>query len=314
MVVILLLHNEITITLDLSPAPPVLVQTTTPVDDSATTIIGTAQPGSILTLTQNALVFAPITVGSDGTFSIDATLAVGQNTFSATVADTVGESCGSEIIIITLRAPPVAIPVFTTPSTTPTTVTESSFTIEGTSTGVKTITLHNYFILLGGTSPDSDGNWSFDVTLNEGDNSFTAVATDVGGNVSIRTGPVIITFVPALTLNASNQSYTQNRAVTELTYTVTDANGASRGVAFTVTVNATEAGFADLNNAVLPEVARAIADQTVGAITERIGQAGNSTTRSVTIAGQSTLAGAASAYGADRCRWHAESEGCTGQL
>ncbi len=60
----------------------------------------------------------------------------------------------------------------------------------------------------------------------------------------------------------------------------------------------TDAGFADLNAVILPEMARAIADQTVSAITQRISQAGNGgSTRSVTIAGQSTLAGAASAHG-----------------
>ncbi len=65
----------------------------------------------------------------------------------------------------------------------------------------------------------------------------------------------------------------------------------------TIAENDVEEGLTDLNNTVLPEVARAFTDQTVGAITERIGQARDGTTRSVAIAGQSTLAGAASVHG-----------------
>ncbi len=67
-----------------------------------------------------------------------------------------------------------------------------------------------------------------------------------------------------------------------ITYTVSDAaDNPAVAVIRTISVTADVTRFADLNNAVLPEVARAIADQTVGAITERIGQARNGTTRSV---------------------------------
>ncbi len=86
----------------------------------------------------------------------------------------------------------------------------------------------------------------------------------------------------------------------EITVTATDdASGTSDAVAVTVRVtNVTDEGFTDLNAVILPEMARAIADQTVSAITQRISQAGNGgNARSVTIAGQSTLAGAASAHG-----------------
>ncbi len=81
--------------------------------------------------------------------------------------------------------------------------------------------------------------------------------------------------------------------------TVTDSNGNTSMATVTITlIAALSAGaFTDLNNTVLPEVARAFTDQTVGAITERIGQARDGTTRSVAIAGQSTLAGAASVHG-----------------
>ena len=59
------------------------------------------------------------------------------------------------------------------------------------------------------------------------------------------------------------------------------------------------AGFADLNETILPEVARALADQTVGGITRRIDQVRNGANRSASFAGQSSLAGVATAHGQD---------------
>ena len=86
---------------------------------------------------------------------------------------------------------------------------------------------------------------------------------------------------------------------TTLTYSVTSANGASTNATFTVRVSDnTDEGFADLNTLILPEMARAIADQKVSAITQRIAKTmSGGSTRSVTIAGQPTLAEAASAHG-----------------
>ncbi len=81
--------------------------------------------------------------------------------------------------------------------------------------------------------------------------------------------------------------------------TYTDGAGSGKKeVTSAPTATVTDERFADLNAVILPEMARAIADQTVSAITQRISQAGNGgNARSVTIAGQSTLAGAASAHG-----------------
>ena len=56
-------------------------------------------------------------------------------------------------------------------------------------------------------------------------------------------------------------------------------------------------GFVDLNETILPEVARALADQTVGGIIRRIDQVRNGANRTVNFAGQSSLAGVATAHG-----------------
>ena len=86
-----------------------------------------------------------------------------------------------------------------------------------------------------------------------------------------------------------------------LTYTVTDRDADTDVGTFAVTIiEDVSAGLSDLNRIVLPEVARALADQRVGAITRRIRQVWGSTTesaRSLTIGGQSTLAGMVKAHG-----------------
>ncbi len=86
-------------------------------------------------------------------------------------------------------------------------------------------------------------------------------------------------------------------ATTTLTYTVTDANGATATADFTVTVALPR--FADLNRTILPEVARAIAGHTVGAIARRVTQARadgvTDSAGSFNLGGQTTVAGVAGA-------------------
>ena len=80
--------------------------------------------------------------------------------------------------------------------------------------------------------------------------------------------------VPGLTFkpDARELSGTPTRAgTTTLTYTATDSEGNSTSITFAVTV--TSVIPAALNEVLLPEVARAMAGSTVGAIARRIGQA-----------------------------------------
>ena len=85
----------------------------------------------------------------------------------------------------------------------------------------------------------------------------------------------------------------------ELVFSLVVNDGVNNSDPATVTVTITTSekhAFTDLNNRILPEVARALADQTVGAIAKRIGQAGTGA-RSVSLAGQSNWAGIATAHG-----------------
>jgi len=89
----------------------------------------------------------------------------------------------------------------------------------------------------------------------------------------------------------------------ELTWTVMDRDNHRASLRFTVLVksnlDAAIARRSDLNRVILPELARALADHGVGAISARVRQAsgGDAGARRLTVGGQSTLAGALTDHG-----------------
>ncbi len=123
-----------------------------------------------------------------------------------------------------------------------------------------------------------------------------------GGTGTLRytlTGPADAALPAGLSFNAGTRTLSGTptaAATTTLTYTVTDDNGTAMAD-FTVTVALPR--FADLNRTILPEVARAIAGHTVGAIARRVIQAradgGTDSAGSFNLGGQTTVAGVAGA-------------------
>ena len=114
--------------------------------------------------------------------------------------------------------------------------------------------------------------------------------------------------IPGLTLTMTRGEYTLSGTPTivvpavVLTWEVVDEDGEWDVTTFTVLVksdlDAAIARRSDLNRVILPEVARALADQGVGAISERIRQASDSAgVRRLTVGGQSTVAGALTDHG-----------------
>ncbi len=128
-------------------------------------------------------------------------------------------------------------------------------------------------------------------------------ATGGSGTLSYTlTGPADGALPAGLSFDAASRRLTGTPtalASTELTYTVTDTNGATATADFIVTVALPP--FADLNRTILPEVARAIAGHTVGAIARRVTQAradgGTDSAGSFNLGGQTTVAGALASHG-----------------
>ncbi len=146
------------------------------------------------------------------------------------------------------------------------------------------------------TAPD-DQNYTVDTEI-----AALTLPAATGGSGALSytlTGPAGAALPTGLTFDAASRRLTGTPtalATTTLTYTVTDAN-ATASQTFTVTVALPR--FADLNRTILPEVARAIAGHTVGAIARRVTQAradgGTDSAGSFNLGGQTTVAGVAGA-------------------
>ena len=139
-------------------------------------------------------------------------------------------------------------------------------------------------------------------------NSLPAVAVTVTPGVPADSGVTLsgpLTFTTstwhtfqAVTVAAGEDADNADAVVT-ITHAVSSYGAVSAdAVVVTVTDNGNQ--LADINRVILPEVARAMADQRVGMIARRIQQARSDTsdgTRSLTFGGQSTLAGIVTTHG-----------------
>ena len=175
------------------PNTPTIIQPSLLTNSDSITISGTAEAGSTITLTQNNVQLTPTTVGSDETWSVDVTLANGNNSFTVTATDDANnKSQASAPIVVTLDDTPPPVPAITT---VPATVSSSPITISGGSTeSGATITLYNGETSVGTTTADDSGNFSFtQVALANGNNSFTVTATDDANNKSQASAPIVVT-------------------------------------------------------------------------------------------------------------------------
>ena len=185
-------------------------------------------------------------------------------------------------------------------SGTPSTADTTTLTYTVTDTNGASTSVTFTVMVSAGLTLDTPGNQNYTLDTAIPDLQLPAATGGTGTLVYTLTGPGGLPGGLTFTAGTRTLSGTPDTAgTTTLTYSVTSANGASTNATFTVRVSDnTDEGFADLNTLILPEMARTIADQKVSAITQRIAKTmSGGSTRSVTIAGHSTLAEAASAHG-----------------
>ncbi len=201
----------VNITLD-TAAPTVAITTTAQtVKDASLTLTGTVTieaDATVDVLKDGTSIGAAIVSGTGWTFAV--TLTDGANTFTATASDVAGNTSDATAAVnITLDT---AAPTITITTTTPQTVKDASFTLEGTTEAGSTVD-----VLKGGTSIGaaivSGTGWTFAVTLTDGANAFTATASDATGNRSDATAAVNITLdTAAPTVAISTTAQTVNTA------------------------------------------------------------------------------------------------------
>ncbi len=171
-----------------APAVPEITTSPATVNTPSFTIDGTAEAGTTVALF-NGGTSVDTVIADSGSFSFTVTLTEGENSFTVTASDGPNTSDASPAIVITLDTIPPEAPIITTP---PATVNTPSFTIEGTAEAGTTVALFNGVTPAGTTTADGSGNFSFTVTLTDGENAFTATASD-GPNTSDASPAIVIT-------------------------------------------------------------------------------------------------------------------------
>ena len=216
-----------------SQAP--IITLTSPSDNSITNNATAAVTGTVSDITTTTINVngVPLTVGTGGAFSGTVTLTEGSNFVTVTGTDQAGNAT-SVARHVTLDTHPPVIAVSQPVDGLLT--KQTTVALAGTVTDATTVTLQ-----VNGTPVTvsaEDGSFSVPSTAlaNEGDNTFTFVATDAAGNSTMATRHVTRdTQPPTLTIAAPTDNEISNNASVTVSGSATDAS------AVTVTVNGTPA-------------------------------------------------------------------------
>ncbi|ATB48542.1 Ig-like domain-containing protein [Corallococcus macrosporus] len=154
-------------------------------------ISGTAQPGSLVTVTVDGDVLgsAPVDANGDWTFTPSVPLGQGEHTVTATATDTAGNvSDPSAPTTFTVDTVVPDAPEITTPGDGSTIATATPV-FEGITEPYAQVTVTVDGEVIGTVTADGDGNWSLPSpdALGEGPHTVEATATDAAGNTSEET-------------------------------------------------------------------------------------------------------------------------------
>ncbi|HBN5340007.1 TPA: BapA prefix-like domain-containing protein [Enterobacter cloacae] len=168
-------------------------------NDTTPTLVGTAEPGSIITVYQDGVqVLLPtVTADANGNWSYTPALPLGEGAHTFEVTATLnGETSGlSPVATVTVDltapdAPAIGAVIDdvgpgTGPLTDGQTTNDNRPTLTGSGTAGDTISIYSNGTLLGTTVVGQTGNWSFTPSaLAEGNNVLTIRETDPAGNQS----------------------------------------------------------------------------------------------------------------------------------
>ncbi|HEL3864021.1 TPA: BapA prefix-like domain-containing protein [Stenotrophomonas maltophilia] len=186
---------------------------------NGTLIVGTAEPGSTVTLTDgNGNLIAQVTADGFGDWTFTPATPLPDGTvINATATDATGNTSAPSSITVDAVAP--AAPVVN-PS--------NGITLTGTAEPGSVVTLIDGSGNPFGQAPvDSNGNWSFPLATPLPDGSVvSATATDASGNTSGATSITVDALPPATpVLNPSNGNTVSGTAEPNSTIILTDGNG-----------------------------------------------------------------------------------------
>ncbi|PSL20883.1 Ig-like domain-containing protein, partial [Chitinophaga ginsengisoli] len=220
-----------------APVTPTITTAQTPTSDNTPTVTGTAEANSTVTIYVDNNIVGTTTADASGnyTFTVPTPLSDGTHGFTATATDAVGNTSApsaSLIIVIDTKAP--AVPTITTAQTL---TSDNTPTVTGTAEANSTVTIYVDGNVVGTTTANASGNYTFTVPtpISDGTHAFTATATDAVGNTS----------APSTTLNITID--TQKPAVPTITTAQTLTSDNTPTVTGTAEANSTVTIYVDGN-------------------------------------------------------------------
>ena len=195
---------DVVLSNDESGAPVPITESVT--NDTTPVLSGTADPGTIITVSDGTTVLGTTTADGSGNWSFTTpVLSEGDHSLTATVTDAAGNiSPATDPIAVTIdtQAPAVATGLQLSNDSSGTSVAiaaggttnDATPVLSGSAEPGSTVTVSDGANVLGTATVDNDGNWSFTTpTLDDGDHSLTTTVTDPAGNISAASDPVAVT-------------------------------------------------------------------------------------------------------------------------
>jgi len=210
--------STLTVTAD-NVTPNVTIPSGGYTNDNTPTLSGTAEAGSVVTISDGSTVLGSVTVGTGGawTFTTSA-LSNGTHPLSVAVKDAAGNvSPATSATVIVDTVAPTASTLVVTNDVTNTVVpnggstNDSTPTLSGTAEAGSKVTIYDGSTVLGTLTVGGGGTWSFTTaTLTNGTHPLSVTVTDLAGNVSGTTSASVIidTIAPSAVtgLAASNNN------------------------------------------------------------------------------------------------------------
>jgi hypothetical protein len=208
--------SALSVTIDASSATPTLAMAAASdtgisstdgiTSDTTPTLTGTAEAGATVTIKDGTTVLGTAVADGTGSWSFTTgTLSTGSHSLTATATDTAGNaSAASTPVVITVdtTAPGTATIDLAAASDTGTSSTDNNTydttpTVTGTAEAGATVTIKDGTVVLGTTTADSTGAWSFTTgVLPAGGRLLTATASDAAGNTGTTSSYVAVTIDP----------------------------------------------------------------------------------------------------------------------
>lgn len=162
--------------------PPVLDPLTIATNSSTLILTGRGQPELTLVLYHNEAEAKKLTLSAEGSFSVTSVeLQEGTNTLSAKLIDDKGNvSDLSNVVTTSFKKTPPSLEISSPPDNSTSSGENKTVVVSGKTSEDTTITVNDRLVVV-----KSDGSFSYNYPLTEGDNILRIVATDTAGNQTI---------------------------------------------------------------------------------------------------------------------------------